>query len=194
MKITSKQWNKIERLAQKEYAKRNDPFHDFEHARSISRLATFIARQEGADLTVCKLAGLLHDLAPKKRGKLHALKSGRLAKKFLKRLKFDDKFINTIYSAIIYHDGSRSHLAKTLEGKIIYEADKLECYGPVGIIREYGDVFRQTKDHYKALENLLQYLQKYNRRFFTKTGKRHKKELRKFSLKFVKLIKKYRKL
>ncbi len=194
MKITTKQWNEIERLAKKEYTKNNDPFHDYEHARSVSRLATFIAKKEGADVIVCKLAGLLHDLAPKKRGKLHAMESGRRAKKFLKRLKFDDEFINTVCSAIIYHDGSRSHLAKTLEGKIIYEADKLECYGPIGIIREYGDVFWRTKDHYQAFENLLQYLQKYNRHFFTKTGKRHKKELRKFSLKFVQLVKKYRKL
>jgi len=194
MKSTTQQWNKIEQLAKKEYIKRNDPFHDFQHALSVSRLAVFIARKEGADVMVCKVAGLLHDIAPKIRGKTHGLESGRCAKNLLEKLKLDNEFIKVVYLAIIYHDGSRSHLAKTLEGKIIYEADKLECYGPVGIIREYGDVLHLTNNHYKAFENLIRYLKEYDRPFFTKTGKKLKKELRNYNKEFVRLIGKYRKV
>ncbi|MFA6099004.1 MAG: HD domain-containing protein [Patescibacteria group bacterium] len=191
MKLTSSQNKKIEALVKRAYKRNNDPYHDFGHAFFVSRMAVYIAKRERAKVDVCRIAGLLHDIAPKTRGMTHGEQSASLAKKYLERLKINNNFINEVCLAIRFHDSARRHLAKTLEGKIIFEADKLDCFGPVGLIREYGDLLKNGYSNDKALNSTLSYLKNYNPRYITKAGNKIKNELRRFNKHFLRLYSKY---
>ena len=193
MKITKKQYKKIEIYIQRAYKKNKDPYHDLDHAVSVSKTAVYIARQEKADVEVCRVAGLLHDIAPKTRGKTHGVKSGNMTRAFLRRVQVEKEFINNVYQAIIYHDTSRHHLAKTLEAKIVFEADKLETIGPVGLIREYGDLLSHGYAPQKALAEVAKNMCRKNPIVHTKTAKKLQKELLEFNKEFIRLLIKYRK-
>lgn len=191
--ISQKQIKKIRDLVQSIYEKNNDPFHNFNHAITTSKLATYIAEKEGGNTEVCLVAGLLHDIAPKTRGKPHGEQSAKMACGLLKKMKMPEDFIKQVAAAIANHDSSRRHLIDTMEGKIVYDADKLHCIGPVGLLREYGDLIITGEDLNKVVDMALGYLKNLNPHITTKTGKKIKKELRKFNVYFIKLYNKYHK-
>jgi len=192
MKVTKEQLKKIEVRVRQVYKKNNDPYHDLDHALSVSKTAVYIARQEKADVEVCRIAGLLHDIAPKTRGKTHSQQSGKMAKRFLTKIGLDKEFIDAVQLAIMYHDTARFHLVKTKEGIIVFEADKLEGMGPIGLLREYGDKLLLGYNPQVVIKELLEYLRCSNPPFQTRTAKRLKKELLQFNKEFIRLLTKYR--
>ena len=194
MRLTKTRILKIEKFAQKEIIKNKDPFHDWKHVLTTAKLASYIAKKEKANTLVCYIAGLLHDIAPKTYGKTHGLQSAEIAKKFLEKMKLDKSFINQIYLAIAFHDTATQHKAETLEAKIIFEADKLQCFGPIGFIREYGDLLLQGIKAEDTLDKTMKYLKTYNPPFTTKTGKKLKKELQDFNKSFIKTFNKWDKI
>lgn len=185
MKISSKDLKKIENFALESYADR-DFFHNFDHAFMTAKIAIYIAKKEGADILVCKIAGLLHDVSPKTRGKPHGIQSAKIACAFLDKIQIDKKIINQVYLAIAFHDTSRHKKAKTQEGKIIFEADKLQCFGAIGFVREYGDLLVKGTKPRVALEDSIQYLKTYAPSFITSTGKKLRTELLQVNRLFIK--------
>jgi len=190
-KISSKQIKKIKTKVKKIYQKNDDPFHNYNHALKTAELAQKIAQKEGADKNICYVAGLVHDLAPKKRDHPHGEKSRIIANKLLNKVGLSKEIIKKIGEAIRYHDTKNIHKIKTLEGKIIFESDKLQAIGPLGIIRAYGDFLLKGFNNKKSVTKLLDHLENYNPRFFTKTGKLMKKDLIKYNRDFIKLFNKY---
>ena len=194
MKITEPQWKKIKQFARKKYEENNDSFHGYDHAQAVSGLAEYIAKKEKADVDVCRAAGLLHDIAPKTRGKAHGKQSGDIINKYLTSINLKKDFTDNVVMAVIYHDTINQHLIETLEGEVVFEADKLECFGPVGIIREFGDLIIKGYSYDKSLNQLFDYLVNYNPDFKTKTAKKIKSELKAFNNNFIHHYYKYRKL
>lgn len=194
MRLTEVQLRKIENCARQIYKKNNDPFHQIDHAFLTAKIAVSIARQEKADIDVCRTAGLLHDIAPKTRGKAHGEKSAQMAKRLLKKIKVDPEVIKSVYLAICNHDTINRRLIRTKEGEIIFEADKLQAMGPIGLIREYGDLLMKGHDAPAAFNQLISYLKNYSPQFTTKTGKRLQRVFRDFNSDFLKLYNQYFKL
>ena len=89
MRLSKKQKEKIIAFAKKEITKNQDPFHDWDHAKRVSALATVIAQKEKANILICELAGFLHDIAPKTKGQLHGLESAEKTMAFLKKIGAD---------------------------------------------------------------------------------------------------------
>ncbi|MFH1367068.1 MAG: HD domain-containing protein [Patescibacteria group bacterium] len=192
MKLAKSQLKKIERSVQKIYQKNNDPYHHFNHAFRTAKLAAYIAKKEKANQTVCYVAGLVHDISPKTRGETHGLASSRMAEKLLRKQVLDRYFIRQVCQAIKYHDTAARRKIKTSEGKIVFDADKLQCLGPVGAIREYGDYLKLSYGHTKVIKITLDYLKNNNPPLFTKTGRSLKIPLKKFNLEFVRLYNEYK--
>ncbi|MFH0952416.1 MAG: HD domain-containing protein [Patescibacteria group bacterium] len=190
MSLTKRQYNKIIKQVRIIYLKTNDPFHNMDHALITANLAADIAKKEKADAEICRVAGLLHDIAPKKRGQPHGRQSAILAKKLLRTIINDKRFINKVAAAIVNHDTRNSHLISAKEGKIIFEADKLQVIGPIGIFREFGDLL--ILGHGKRSATItIDFLKNYDHPFFTQTGRKLKKELLNFNNNFVKYYDKY---
>lgn len=120
--------------------------HDWEHTARVWHNAKIIAIGEAkkipVDMLVVEAAAILHDVARpeelKKNGKVcHATLGAELAKKILADCGFtDQEIIANIAECVKRHRfRGRSVPPETTEQKIIYDADKLDSIGAVGVGR-----------------------------------------------------------
>ena len=121
---------------------KNDPAHDFNHIMRVYKNAKKLCKKEKANQKIVLSAALLHDIVsyPKsdKNSKLSSQKSADEAKKILKKLNFTSEEIHIISDAIRDHSFSRGKIPKTLEGKILQDADRLDALGAIGIARVFA--------------------------------------------------------
>jgi len=131
-------------LLEKQVKKRmkNDPAHDFNHIMRVYKNAQNLCKKEKANQKLVLSAALLHDIIsyPKSdnRSKLSSQKSAEEAKKILKKLDFSPEEILVVSDAIRDHSFSRGKTPKTLEGKILQDADRLDAIGAIGIARVFA--------------------------------------------------------
>jgi len=120
----------------------NDPAHDFEHIMRVYKNAKKIAKHENVDTRLVLTSVLLHDVIsfPKsdKRSKTSSLKSAEMAKRILKKYHYTADEISVIVDAIADHSFSRNKIPKTMEGKILQDADRLDALGAIGIARTFS--------------------------------------------------------
>lgn len=116
--------------------------HDWEHTERVCRLCMHIGRAEGADLEVLAVAALLHDigrtLQDSSKGALcHAEQGARIAAEILKRLPVPEDKKENIVHCIASHRYRNSRRPETLEARVLFDADKLDAIGAVGIARAF---------------------------------------------------------
>ena len=121
---------------------KNDSAHDFNHVMRVYKNTQKLCKKENANEKLVLSAALLHDIIsyPKsdKRSKSSSLKSAEESKKILKKLNFSEKEIRIVSDAIRDHSFSRGKTPKTLEGKILQDADRLDAIGAIGIARVFA--------------------------------------------------------
>ena len=116
--------------------------HDWEHTERVYRLCLHIGAIEGADLEVLAIAAFLHDIGrahqDRARGSVcHAEVGSGIAREVLEKFPIPlDKKDNIIH-CILTHRYRNSHVPETLEAKCLFDADKLDAIGAVGIARAY---------------------------------------------------------
>jgi len=125
---------KIKKIAKK-YSDKNDPIHRWDHVMRVYNLCMKIGKREGADLEVLKIASLLHDIGVWKDRKNHEKVGAEMAKKILKD--YDKEKRENVIHCIEFHRFSKGLKPKTLEAKILQDADRLDVLGAIGI----GSVF-----------------------------------------------------
>ncbi len=129
---------------QKEVRKKisNNPAHDFDHIMRVYKNAEKLARKEKANTKLILSAALLHDMVnyPKsdQRSKNSSIKSAIMARKILSKYSFSNSEIKIIIDAIRDHSFSKNKTAKTMEGKILQDADRLDAIGAIGIARTFA--------------------------------------------------------
>ena len=120
----------------------NDSAHDFEHIMRVYHNAQKILKKEKANKKLVLSAVLLHDVVsyPKsdKRSKNSSIDSAKKAKRILKKYNFTDEEIIIISDAICDHSFSHKKTPKTIEGKILQDADRLDALGAIGIARVFS--------------------------------------------------------
>ncbi|RJQ25798.1 HD domain-containing protein [Candidatus Parcubacteria bacterium] len=120
----------------------NDPAHDFEHIMRVCRNAKKIAKHENADVGLVMAAALLHDIVSykksDKRSKNASLQSALAAKNILKKYGYTISEIKIITDAIRDHSFSQNKVPKTLVGKVLQDADRLDALGAIGIARTFS--------------------------------------------------------
>lgn len=115
--------------------------HDWWHVWRVWQSAILIGRREGADLFVIELASLLHDIADWKFCGGDDSKGPRAARKWLKSLGVRESVIAHVEEIIrnISFRGARVlSKMKTLEGKVVQDADRLDALGAIGIARTFA--------------------------------------------------------
>jgi uncharacterized protein len=117
--------------------------HGWDHVERVVRLAEKIGRTEkGADPFIVKTAAILHDIArsdeQEKNGELcHAEHGGRIAYEFLTESGLDAERSGRVRDCILAHRYRDDRKPETVEAKILYDADKLDSIGAVGIGRAF---------------------------------------------------------
>ena len=115
--------------------------HDWWHVHRVWHMALTLAEQEGADLFVVQLATLLHDIAD---WKFHAgddKKGEVIARQWLESLGLEEKVIShvcQIVSDISFKGAGVATHMKTIEGKVVQDADRLDAIGAIGIARAFA--------------------------------------------------------
>ncbi len=113
--------------------------HDAYHLLRVAQLAVRIGKQEGANLFICELAALLHDIADEK---LNASKDAGLQKvqQWLEQQEVeqqDSAHIIHIINTMSYSGGQGEPMS-TLEGQVVQDADRLDALGAIGIARTFA--------------------------------------------------------
>jgi len=118
--------------------------HGWDHTLRVVRLARRIAGAEDADLDVVLTAAFLHDIGrsaeDESRGSLcHADYGAKLAEPLLHRngLAFTPAQQENILHCIRSHRFRGRETPVTLEAKVVFDADKLDAIGAIGIARAY---------------------------------------------------------
>ncbi len=137
--------------------------HGFEHVERVYDTCQHIGRVERADLDILLPAALLHDIAREEES--HAQAGAEKSKEFLRRYDEPEESIEKIASAIASHSFSGKRPPKSLEAKILSDADKLDALGAIGVYRtaEYsgehtrpiGDFVAHFYEKLLQLEGLL---------------------------------------
>lgn len=118
----------------------NDSAHNYDHILRVLANASLIARSEsGVNWDVLRTAVLLHDIARAEQartGKEHAGEGARRAKEILA----DElpEFAQTVSDAIASHRFRVERPPQSIEAKILFDADKLDSIGAVGVARAFA--------------------------------------------------------
>ncbi len=122
-----------------EVASSDDPAHDLLHFKRVVGLARRFCEQEKAQAEIVIPAAWLHDLVivPKNsplRSQASKLSAER-ALEFLTSIEYPKIYFTDIAHAIEGHSFSANIEVKTLEAKIVQDADRLDGLGAIGIAR-----------------------------------------------------------
>ncbi len=123
------------------YYTENDAAHGFDHVLRVWRLAMRIGREEGADLEVLQAAALLHDMGrPTERatGACHAEVSAAMARKILSARSIPAARIEAVADAIAQHRYRGALAPESLEARVLFDADKLDAIGAIGLARAFA--------------------------------------------------------
>lgn len=129
-----------------------DSSHDFDHVLRVYRLAEKLAAQEGADLEIVRTAALLHDITRADDESValdgdpvkdHAVAAARRARLLLAGQPADR--VEAVAHAIEAHRFRNDIEPRTIEAKVLFDADKLDAIGAVGVARAfaYGAILGQ---------------------------------------------------
>lgn len=143
---------KIKAVA-REYLK--DSAHDFAHTLRVYKNCLVIAEDmPSVDLELLSVASLLHDVAKVKEdedatGKTdHAVLGAQMALQILLELGFGEEFARKVSDIISTHRFRADNPPQTLEAKILFDADKLDVLGAIGVARSFAIAGRYGQDLY----------------------------------------------
>ena len=158
--------NKIKEIMKKELS---SSAHSMDHVMRVHDLCLLIADGEKeVDREILEAAVLLHDIARVKEngdttgGTDHAVLGSEMAGKILKEMNFPEDKIENVKHSILCHRFRTGNEPKTIEAKILFDADKLDTLGAVGIARlfmvagEHGEkTYVDTPAEIYIKENLV---------------------------------------
>ena len=117
------------------------PSHDLDHVRRVVGLARRIARAEGADEGLASCAAWLHDIeraAEDRGGPDHAVAGAATARRLLAgRPELTAAQVDAIADAIECHRFRSARAPSTPLARCLFDADKLDAMGAVGVGRAY---------------------------------------------------------
>jgi len=119
--------------------------HGWDHTSRVRALARRLAGEEGADVTVVEFAALLHDVGraaefATKGENCHAEVGAAMVPRLLRELGIDDPdFVAHVTACVRSHRYRRKNglVPSTIEARVVYDADKLDSIGAIGVGRAF---------------------------------------------------------
>lgn len=123
----------------RQYYTDSDAAHDFDHVLRVLALAERIGQADEAAMEIVRTATLLHDVAraeEERTGACHARVGAERARQILAGHPADK--VEAVAQAIASHRFRDEVVPQTLEARVLYDADKLDAIGAIGIARAYA--------------------------------------------------------
>jgi len=122
------------------------------HLLRTLKLADFLAKKSKANALIVKAGALLHDV-PLVYGKDFGYKKNRkIIKDVLQRFELTELETEKIIECVASHEGTVK--PKTLEAKVVHDADVLEKSGVLGVIRHAWKLTNLKKDSGREITNV----------------------------------------
>jgi uncharacterized protein len=135
----------------------DDPVHGFDHVLRVYFMAERLARAEGADLEIVRAAALLHDAGdgmpfeteyPSVRHS-HQHAAAEFAAQILSLEGWPAGRISAVQHCIRAHRfRDNSEPPRTLEAQVLFDADKLDAIGAIGVARAIAFAVRAGQPAY----------------------------------------------
>jgi len=113
--------------------------HGFGHIQRVYALCQQIGQAEDADMDILLSAALLHDAQGSHPGQNarddHHLHSAEFAGQVLAEKHWPEERIRAVQHCIRAHRYRKEERPATLEAKILFDADKLDVLGAIGVVR-----------------------------------------------------------
>jgi len=123
-----------------------DAVHGFDHIERVYRLCQKIGPPEGADMEIMLAAALLHDASgshPEEGNrKDHHLRSAEFAEAILLEEDWEPDRILAVQHCIRAHRFRKDESPQTIEAKVLFDADKLDVIGAIGVTRALAYAFQ----------------------------------------------------
>ena len=132
--------------------------HSMDHVMRVYSLCLRLAEDENIDLNILQASALLHDIARVKEDNDltgntdHAILSSKMAAPILQDLGFSENKIKHIQDCIISHRYRTGNKPNTKEAQILFDADKLDALGALGIARGFVWVGRNNAKIYSNVD------------------------------------------
>ncbi|MGH4137092.1 HD domain-containing protein [Clostridium sp.] len=133
--------DKIKEIVEKELS---CSAHNIDHVMRVHNTCIFLSKyEENVNLDILIPAALLHDIArviesQNKTGEIdHAVLGGSMAEEILRNLDYEQETINKIKHCITTHRYRSGNSPKSIEAKILFDADKLDVIGSIGLARTF---------------------------------------------------------
>ncbi|HEY60048.1 MAG TPA: HD domain-containing protein [Anaerolineae bacterium] len=130
-----------------------DPVHGFDHIERVYHLCEIIGKAEDANMEIVLTAALLHDSqgsSPKSSMRYdHNLHSAEFAGQVLEELGWLPECTQAVQHCIRAHRfRHNSEKPSTLEAKVLFDADKLDVIGAIGIARTIAYAIQAQEPYY----------------------------------------------
>ena len=132
----------IRRIAQERLAS-DTSSHGWDHAERVWNLCRHIGGAEAADPEILELAAYLHDIGrPEEKASggaiCHAAAGAEQARRILGEHGYDPAIIEKVVHCVASHRFRRNgEQPRTIEARVLFDADKLDAIGAVGIGRAF---------------------------------------------------------
>ena len=177
---------------------KSDPVHGFDHILRVLQMADILASAEGADKEIVRAAALLHDAqadlqweSDDQQRHNHHLHSLDFAAQVLQAEGWDEDRITAVQHCIRAHRfRDASVQPQTIEAQVLFDADKLDAIGAVGVARaiayaaSHGQPFfsqpsekflltgeKETREPHTAYHEFYFKLRKLKNRLFTSSAR-----------------------
>ncbi len=129
--------------------------HNMAHVLRVYHLCLQLAKDEqGVNIEVLELASLLHDIARVREdtddtGKTdHAVLGAAMAEQVLRDAGYPEETTRHVCACIATHRFRGNAVPQSIEAKLLFDADKLDSLGAVGIARAYMLAARYNENIY----------------------------------------------
>lgn len=182
--------------------------HGMDHSNRVLELSLKFAEKENGNKEIIALIALLHDVDDYKLFGEENAKNLTNAKKIMEAINLDpaiEKKVCNELKCIGYKKALKGIRAKTIEGKIVSDADMCDALGATGILRVYKYGLKinrpffqkekfpveSTKDNYRMEETastvnfIFEILLKYKETMLTESGKEEASKREKIIIDFL---------
>jgi uncharacterized protein len=143
--------------------------HSYSHVDRVFKIATYLAEKENADLGIVQIGSLLHDIG-RTIGEPHAEKGVEPARQILKEINIPLGVADKVLHIVEFHDVKGRAKIETIEGRVVWDADKIDLIGLTGVSRAFYHAGETKTSYNDAVEWCINRGISQPYEFFTKTG------------------------